>query len=125
MAEIADEGGLTPQELLTPGALDRLVLASGGVARDFLSITNKAIDVARERGKTFRGTKVNAEDVNQACGEHEGTKREELSNDAGDDQVALLKELEDVRSFCLDNKKVNCFLVEKDVQTGGYRLIQE
>jgi len=125
LAEIADEGGLTPQELLTPGALDRLVLASGGVARDFLSITNKAISVARERGKTFRGTKVNTEDVNQACGEHEGTKREELSKDAGSDQPALISEFERVRAFCLEEKKENCFLVEKDQRATGYRQIQE
>ena len=43
----------------------------------------------RERGATYRGIKVNTEDVNQACGEHEGTKREELSNDAAGDEAAL------------------------------------
>ena len=84
--EIAAEVGVQPSDLLVDGAVDRLVLASGGVARDYLSIANKAITVARERGKTYRGVKVNAEDVNQACGEHEGTKREELSNDAGGDE---------------------------------------
>ncbi len=125
LTEIAAGPGLQPSEFLTDGAVDRLVLASGGVARDFLSISNKAISVARERGETFRGTKVNTEDVNQACGEHEGTKREELSNDAGSDQARLIEEFERVRTFCLDEKKVNCFLVEKDLATEGYRQIQE
>src|ERR1019366_9682329 len=60
--EIADESGVAPDELLTDGAVDRLVLASGGVARDFLSIANRAISVARERGRTYRGVKVNTED---------------------------------------------------------------
>jgi hypothetical protein len=125
LGEIASESGVEPNAFLTEGAIDRLVLASGGVARDFLSITNKAISVARERGKTYRGTKVNTEDVNQACGEHEGTKREELSSDAGSDQAELIAEFEQVRAFCLDDKKVNCFLVEKDLPGDGYRQIQE
>jgi len=124
LTEVAAGSKLQPSEFLTDGAVDRLVLASGGVARDF-SISNKAISVARERGETFRGTKVNTEDVNQACGEHEGTKREELSNDAGNDQAVLVQEFERVRAFCLDQKKVNCFLVEKDLATDGYRQIQE
>jgi hypothetical protein len=125
LAEIASEPGIETSDFLTDGAVDRLVLASGGVARDFLSITNKAITVGRERGKTFRGTKVNTEDVNQACGEHEATKREELSSDAGNDQSALMEAFERVRSFCLNEKKVNCFLVEKDLATPGYQQIQE
>ena len=33
---------------LTDGALDRLVLACGGVARDFLSIFRRSVDVGRE-----------------------------------------------------------------------------
>ena len=123
--EIAAECGVQPTVLLTDGAVDRLVLASGGVARDFLSIVNKAISVARERGKNYRGVKVNTEDVNQACGEHEGTKREELSNDAAGDEGRLLEQFERIRRFCLDEKHVNCFLVEKDLPGEGYRQIQE
>ena len=125
LKEIANGVVVDPAELFTDGAVDRLVLASGGVARDFLSIANKAISVARERGKTFRGTKVNTEDVNQACGEHEGTKREELSLDAGNDQGALVEAFNRVRASCLNEKKANCFLVAKDLQTAGYRQIQE
>jgi hypothetical protein len=124
LKEIAAEAAVDPADLFTDGAVDRLVLASGGVARDFLSIANQAISVARERGQTFRGTKVNTEDVNQACGEHEGTKREELSLDAGNDQGALIEAFDRVRAFCLTEKKANCFLVTKDLQTEGYRQIQ-
>lgn len=123
--ELAEEAGVAPTDLLTDGAVDRLVLASGGVARDFLSIANKAISVARERGETYRGVKVNTEDVNQACGEHEATKREELSSDAGGDEGRLIEEFERIRRFCLDENHVNCFLVEKDLPVAGYRYIQE
>ncbi len=123
--EIAAKCDMSTNDLLTEGAVDRLVLASGGVARDFLSITNKAISVARERGKTYRGSKINTEDVNQACGEHEATKREELSSDAGGDEGPLIEEFERIRQFCLDDKHVNCFLVEKDAPSEGYEHIQE
>jgi hypothetical protein len=123
--EIAAESDVQPNDLLTDGAVDRLVLASGGVARDFLSIANKAIGVARERGPTYRGVKVNTEDVNQACGEHEGTKREELSNDASGDEGPLIESFDRIRRFCLEDKHVNCFLVEKDLPGEGYRHIQE
>lgn len=125
LREFASDTDIDLDDLLTEGAVDRLVLASGGVARDFLSITNKAISVARERGETYRGVKVNTEDVNQACGEHEGTKREELSDDAGGDLAELLTEFEKIRQFCLDEKSVNCFLVEKDHPADGYRQIKE
>jgi len=54
--------------LLTAGAVDRLVLASGGVARDFLGILWRSIDEARERLQLepghYRGSKISAEDVN-------------------------------------------------------------
>jgi hypothetical protein len=124
-SEITGECEVSTSDLLTEGAVDRLVLASGGVARDFLSIANKAIGVARERGKTYRGVKVNTEDVNQACGEHEATKREELSSDAGGDEGPLIDEFERIRRFCLEDKHVNCFLVEKDAPNMGYGLVQE
>jgi hypothetical protein len=125
LTEVGLDAGLSPTDYLTDGAIDRLVLASGGVARDFLSIANNAITVARERGETYRGTKVNVEDVNQACGQHEGTKREELSRDAEDGQEALIEEFERIRNFCLQEKNSNCFLVRKDQKTDGYRHIQE
>jgi hypothetical protein len=62
LARILD-GFLTENELkrsmiMTDGALDRLVLASGGVARDFLGILRRSILLARERGDTARGTKI-------------------------------------------------------------------
>ncbi len=52
---------LKTEQLMTDGAIDRLVLASGGVARDFLSIFRRSVDVARER----KGDTINAEDINK------------------------------------------------------------
>jgi Cdc6-like AAA superfamily ATPase len=104
--------------ILAEGGVVRLVLASGGVARDFLSIFRKAVEVARERGKTYRGERVNAEDVNVAAGEHEPSKRDELRRDTLEERRVLESALLRIREFCVTNK-VNCFLVEQDAAIFG------
>lgn len=106
--QIIEEAGLSGhQVLLADGAVERLVLASGGVARDFLTIFRKAIDVARERGRTYRGERINAEDVNVAAGEHDRAKRDELRRDTLEEREQLESALLGIQRFCIDNK-VNC-----------------
>jgi Cdc6-like AAA superfamily ATPase len=115
--QIIQEAGIKGhQVLLADGGIERLVLASGGVARDFLTIFRRAIDVARERGKTHRGERINAEDVNVAAGEHDRAKRDELRRDTLGERERLEQALLGIQGFCVGNK-VNCFLVEQD--TGG------
>lgn len=112
-------------DLLTPGGMDRLVLASGGVARDFLTITRRSIDTARERllrGGTYRGPRVGAEDVNVAASEHDESKRDELARDSKEERRELEAAFESVLEFCFD-KKVNCILVEMGVDTRGANII--
>src|SRR5207244_11566221 len=79
LTNLAQECGVDAAQLMTEGAVDRLVLASGGVARDFLSIFRMSLDVARERicSHPQHASKITAEDVNVAAGESEGAKREE------------------------------------------------
>ena len=56
LTNFASTSQLTPlTSFLTDGALDRVVPASGGVARDFISILRRSVDVARERGGGHRG----------------------------------------------------------------------
>jgi hypothetical protein len=111
--------------IMADGGVVRLVLASGGVARDFLSIFRKAIDVTRERGHTHRGERVNAEDVNIAAGEHEPSKRDELRRDTLEERQALESALRAIGDFCISNR-VNCFLVEHDaVRPGCVDLLGE
>jgi len=118
--QIIEEAGLKGHDaILASGGIVRLVLASGGVARDFLSIFRKAVDVARERGRTHRGERVNAEDVNVAAGEHEPSKRDELQRDTLEERQVLGGALHDIRDFCISNK-VNCFLVEQDASISGH-----
>jgi hypothetical protein len=120
--QIIKEAGLPGHKhLLADGGVERLVLASGGVARDFLTIFRKAVDVARERGKIYRGDRINAEDVNRAAGEHDRAKRDELRRDTEEGREALEKALSQIRNFCVENN-VNCFLVE---QTDAGNLLDE
>ena len=120
-----DCGTVTVNEILNDGAIDRLVLASGGVTRDFLAIFRKAVDVARERGPDHRGVRIGSEDVNVAAGEHETSKREELKRDALDDQIDIEKQFEKVSDFCMNIAKANLFLLEKSANGKEVQLIHE
>lgn len=125
LQEIAEEAGAqNPRNIMADTAMDRLVLASGGVARDFLTIFRRSVEVARERGGGFRGPKIGAEDVNRAAGEHDSSKREELKRDTNDERERLEKLFENVREFCF-NTGSNCFLVERDWNQDGAKDIEE
>jgi hypothetical protein len=122
----ASEADVKPlASFLTDGAQDRLVLASGGVARDFLSIFRRSVNVARERGGGHRGEKVGVEDVNMAAGEYDSSKREEFKRDTLDDDVNLEKEFHKLRDFCLDKNNTNCFLLDKEDSGPEVDLIHE
>jgi len=112
-------------QILNEGAVDRLVLARGGVVRDFLAIFRRAVEVARQRGDDYRGERIGSEDVNIASGEHEPSKREELKRDTLEDQAQIEAEIEKVVRFCLDSAGANLFLLEKGPTGGGWALIQE
>jgi GTPase SAR1 family protein len=116
-------------DIISDGARDRLVLASGGVARDFLSIVRRSIDVTRQRlaGKDrFRGDRISAEDVNKAAGELDGFKREDFVRDTSDGDARDLNRLFDaVKSFCIEKSSCNCFLVNKETKTADANLIKE
>jgi len=126
--QFAKQCGLKLEDILTDGARDRLVLASGGVARDFLSIFRRAIDVALERTTRHdlaRGEKIGAEDVNRAAGEYDAFKREDFTRDTGNDREVLLHTFSAVSTFCVDRAKANCFLVDKDLHSEEVEQISE
>ena len=115
LANFAEASNVTPvKTFLTDGAVNRLVLASGGVARDFLSIFRRSVDIARERGGRHHIEKVNVEDVNVAAGEYHSAKREEFELDTSDDTMSLEDEFQRLRQFCLDRNHTNCFLLDKE-----------
>ena len=98
------------------GAIDRLVLASGGVARDFLGIFRRSIDETRERRKRkphhYRGPKIGAEDVNLAVGAYGETKQEEFKRNTLEDRIKLEGQFAKISDFCIDKANANCFLLE-------------
>ena len=110
---------------LTDGALDRLVLACGGVARDFLSIFRRSVNVARERGGGHRGDRVGVEDVNVAAGEYDSAKREDFRRDTLDDSTPLEDAFRKIRQFCLEHNNTNCFLLDKEQHGREVDLIHE
>jgi len=108
---------LTIKELVNPTAIDRLIIASGGVTRDFIGIFSGAISQARNRGpKHHRGPKLGAEDVNLATGDYDSIKREEFKLDSDEDRERLEVDFQKVVSFCTEKSKCNVFLVSQKLQ---------
>jgi hypothetical protein len=119
------ESGVNRDAILTAGALDRLVLASGGVARDFLGIFRRSMLIARERGHTARGPKVGVEDVNGAAGEYDSSKREELRRDTLDERQQLEEEFAKIGRFVKDSSNANVFLIDKSLPESETEPIEE
>jgi hypothetical protein len=125
LLSFAQESDVTISEVLNEGALDRLVLASGGVARDFLAIFRKSVAVASERGADSRGPKIGSEDVNRAAGEHEASKREELKRDVVEDQTEIEMQFQKIVDFCIERARANLFLLDKASTSDEIGLIQQ
>ncbi len=100
--------------LLTDGGRQRLVLGSGGVARDYLHLTQNALRNANERvpNPSRPHNRIGAEDVNEAAAGLSALKQEDLARDAGPNADAVRDRLSDVAKFCLDVNGTNVFLVE-------------
>jgi hypothetical protein len=69
LAGIAEKVGVEVEALITEGGRERLVLASGGVARDYLSVVRGALRNATERpaSGTRIKNRITAEDVARAA----------------------------------------------------------
>ena len=112
--------------ILSPTALDRLVLASGAVPRDYLSLSANAISRARTREKARR---VGVQDVGQAAGEAEKVKIAELEEDAASTEEASnrIEGLQQIRSFC-DEKNCTFFRIDfrdRENRSEEYSIIKE
>lgn len=129
LEQFAKEYDVDLSEIMADGARDRLVLASGGVARDFLSLFRRAVIESRERvlnKEVARGEKVGAEDVNKVSGAYYENKAEELKRDTElDERAHILSEIARIRDFCLDKSEANCFLIEKDVLPDVQEMVSE
>jgi len=78
-------------ELATQGGRQRLVLGSGGVARDYLYLMQMALRNANERSAnpSRQHNRIGAEDVNEAAATLSAQKQQDLALDAGPNADAL------------------------------------
>jgi hypothetical protein len=115
LGDVCAEAGVDMDLLLTDGARLRLVLASGGVPRDYVNLVTAALDKATRRsGETNRPrNRIGAEDVNIAVPEFLKQKEDDLRVDARPEDIGRLRtRLYDVLNFCLVHRKTNVFTVE-------------
>ncbi|CAG9218817.1 MULTISPECIES: ATP-binding protein [Burkholderia] len=113
--------------VLSTAALDRLVLASGGVPRDFLTLCAASIQTARQRPNAKT---VGVQDVNNAAGVAGQTKLQELEDDAAATSGRsgeLVASLNIVRDFLLTTEEITFFRVDfrdKELRSVEYRTLQ-
>ena len=108
LASLAEPLGITLDDLITEGGRRRLVLGSGGVARDYLNLTQQALRIANERdaNPTRPHNRIGAEDVNEAAATMSAQKQEDLRRDASTDADKLRERLADIVKFSLDVNKL-------------------
>lgn len=102
LGQICDQTNVDMRTLFTKGALDRLMLASGGVARDYLVLASGAINKAKSRGPSSKsGTdRVIVEDVNGAAADIAPSKLSELKEDVPLEARGLEACVYDLTEFC-------------------------
>ncbi|HUQ91393.1 MAG TPA: ATP-binding protein [Bryobacteraceae bacterium] len=101
------------------GAFHRLVWANAGVPRDFLQMFSKSIEHASRAGRK----RVELSDANLAIGEFGQQKMTDLDEDARSEKNFVKKALDAIEKHCLENKKVNAFLIRSEA-TEEYRAVQ-
>ncbi|MFF6854291.1 hypothetical protein ACFY9H_02700 [Streptomyces bacillaris] len=115
LSKVASESGVDIKALFTDDARKRLVLAAGGVARDYLRLASGSITEARNRGVSEKtgSHRVIVEDVNKAAGLISPTKFDDLRKDEPDEALELEKLVRQITEFCRE-KKSAYFLVATD-----------
>jgi len=112
--------------LFSASALDRLVLASGSVPRDYLLLAANSILKAQERPNAKL---VGVQDVNRAAGDAAQIKIQELDEDLSIDSEWAQQArdaLERIRAFCLDEKRYTYFRIahrDKEDHTEAYDAV--
>ncbi|MBV7417521.1 hypothetical protein KW830_03525 [Comamonas sp. CMM03] len=124
----AEECNALPlSSVVSASAVDRLVLASGGVPRDFLTLCAASLQTARQR---LNAKTVGVQDVNNAAGIISQTKQQELEDDAAATSgrsAILVASLNIVREFLLSDQQITFFRIEfrdKELHQGEYRALQ-
>lgn len=129
LAEYARRVGIsTLSKVFKRAALDRLVLASGAVPRDYMVLAVSAINRSRRRANARA---AGVQDVNQAAGDAASSKIQELEEDMAVNRGVAertLQTLQTVRGFCLDEASYTYFLVryrDKEQMPELYSLLTD
>ena len=96
--------------VLPAAAFRRLVWATAGVPRDFLQMFARAIEHAHRA----KHASVTLSDVNSAIGEFGQQKTDDIIHDARNEADKLTKFLARLEKACLDDHKVNAFLIRSE-----------
>jgi hypothetical protein len=109
-------------------ALDRLVLASGAVPRDYLVLCASAIKKAQSRSNA---RVVGVQDVNQAAGDAAQVKVQELEDDLASNlgtAQRTLSALQILRTFCLEEKQSTYYRLgfkDKERNPAAYNVMTD
>ncbi|WP_294213257.1 hypothetical protein [uncultured Chryseobacterium sp.] len=98
-------------DLFNPHALEKLVIASGGVPRDFLTILVDAIENAISQNKNHI-TPTNV--WKSASSFSYQNKLKDLRVDVGADAKLIEKVFRDILKFCINDKKRTSFLIAQE-----------
>jgi hypothetical protein len=96
--------------VIPDAAFRRLAWANAGVPRDFLQMFGRSLEHANRN----RHATITLSDVNVAIGEFGQQKMDDLQRDARNEAGTLRLMLSKLENLCLDNKKINAFLVRSD-----------
>ncbi len=109
---------------LSADVLPRLTWVSAGVPRDALNLFSQAIQKATAEGRK----RVTVSNVNVAASETLSIKLREFETDAVGRSDDLKEVLESIKTFCIQDKRKNAFLVEiqsdTDLFSSVMRLVQ-
>jgi len=102
LGSLAAEKRVDIHALFSDGALDRLVLAAGGVPRDYIGLASDSISVAKNRGVSAKSgsQRVIAEDVNEAAGRTVALKFADLDEDAREKSDELRELIIKITAHC-------------------------
>jgi Cdc6-like AAA superfamily ATPase len=105
------EGGASLNEIFSGDSWQQLVLATGGVPRDFMNILARSIELGQSRHKE----KLDVFLINEAANLYlRETKQPDLISDKKAETNELEGMLGDIRDFCVKERKRNLFLIDKD-----------
>jgi hypothetical protein len=112
LSGVCEPFDLQVQDLVADVARTRLVLASGGVPRDYLYLVTTALSRQVREGEVAR---ISAETVNDVAPELLEQKWRDLKRDVAEsDRDRVVRRLNSVHNFCIKDRKANVFLMSSE-----------